>query len=183
MATTSVKSAAELLEELDGIWEIYEGNLRERPPMSFGHNEAQSELVEQLLRQVSSREYRVRQNSGHLLIPNGDSYVPDVMLVPVGLIARFRQDRARFERYSEPLPFVVEVWSPSTGKYDIDSKIPRYQERGDAEIWRVHSFDKTVRIWRLRPDGGYVESIERTGVIALHELPSVRIDLDELFRE
>ncbi|MEP6871059.1 MAG: hypothetical protein ABI939_04320 [Anaerolineaceae bacterium] len=33
-----------------------------------------------------------------------------------------------------PLPFVAEVWLPSTGEYDVDEKFPQYQRRGDLEI-------------------------------------------------
>lgn len=28
------------------------------------------------------------------------------------------------EVYDTPLPLVVEVWSPSTGSYDVDAKVP-----------------------------------------------------------
>jgi Uma2 family endonuclease len=57
------------------------------------------------------------------------------------------------EYYEQPLPLVVEVWSPSTGEYDIDSKLPEYQARGDKEIWRLHPYERTVRSWQRQPDG------------------------------
>jgi Uma2 family endonuclease len=52
------------------------------------------------------------------------------------MAARLRGDE--LELYVEPLPLVVEVWSPSTGQYDVDEKLPEYQRRGDLEIWRFH---------------------------------------------
>jgi len=78
-------------------------------------------------------------------------------------------------------PFVSEIWSHSTGEYDIEEKLPGYRECGDREIWRLHPFDKDVTAWRRRPDGSYEESVFRAGVVELHALAGVYIDLDELF--
>ena len=169
------------LEELDGKFELYDGELREKPPMSLGHAEAADLLMDQLKSQLDRGMFRVRQNSAHLAIPNGNSYIPDVVVVPVSAFDTFLSNRGRFERYADPMPLVVEIWSPSTGVCDIDRKIPGYQQRGDLEIWRVHPFDRVVTIWRRQDDGRYVESESRGGPIALHALPDVTIDLDALW--
>jgi Uma2 family endonuclease len=76
---------------------------------------------------------------------------------------------------------VVEVWSPSTGGYDIDAKIPEYRRRGDLEIWRLHPFEKTLAAWRRQPDGSYTELILQGGTVQAVALPNVTIDLDALF--
>jgi Uma2 family endonuclease len=102
------------------------------------------------------------------------------MVLPKDAVARLG-DGQTFERYVEPMPFVVEVWSPSTGTYDIDRKIPGYLARGDLEIWRIHPFDRTVHIWRRQTDGSYVESLHRDGPITLAALPQVTIELEPLF--
>jgi Uma2 family endonuclease len=181
MPITAQTFEAVALEDVDGTWEIHDGRLREKPPMSFGHNESAWELADQLIRQLPRERFRVFQNRGHLRAPNGATYVPDVAVVPVALLAKFSLDPTRFEVYDEPIPFLTEAWSPKTGTYDIDTKIPAYQLRGDAEIWRLHPFQRSLRIWRRQPDGHYEESTCAGGTVHLHALPDVGIDVDALF--
>jgi Uma2 family endonuclease len=86
------------------------------------------------------------------------------------------------EVYNEPLPLVVEVWSPSTGQYDVDTKIPDYRRRGDTEIWRLHARDRTLTVWHRQSDGRYSEATYTGGIVWSMALPGLSIDLDELFR-
>jgi Uma2 family endonuclease len=85
------------------------------------------------------------------------------------------------ETFSEPVPFVCEVWSPSTGRYDIDTKLPDYLDRGDGVIWRVHPYQRTVRSWERQEDGDYLEREYTGGAVSIPSLPGVVIGLDELF--
>lgn len=169
------------LEETDGRHELYDGELREKPSMSFGHNLTMRRLVWQLITQLAFESFEVLQNAGHTAIPGGNSYIPDVAIVPANLTEAFHAAPRTFESYAAPLPFVVEIWSPSTGRYDIDRKLPGYQARGDLEIWRIHPFDQIVRIWRRNDDGSYVESETRGGTVTLHALQHVTVDLDALW--
>jgi Uma2 family endonuclease len=182
MWVTQETVQALVLEDTDGRWELYHGQLREKPSMSVGHNESAWELADQLSHQLSSREYRVFQNRGNFRAPNGSSFVPDVAIVPVEMIQRLRQTPRQFEIYDDPVLFVAEFWSPRTGTYDIDTKFPAYKLRGDAEIWRVHPFDCVVTIWRRQPDDGeYSEEIVTGGRVQLHALPSVTVEIEALF--
>jgi hypothetical protein len=149
--------------------------------MSFGHTRSARELAYQLTVQLPHAEYEVFQNGGHVRAPSGDTYIPDVAVVPVALMSRFSLDPARFEVYEEPLPFVAEAWSPRTGAYDIDTKIPAYRLRGDFELWRLHPFERTLTVWRRQPDGSYEESSHRGGMIRLQALAEVTIIIDALF--
>jgi Uma2 family endonuclease len=90
-------------------------------------------------------------------------------------------DENQFEVYSQPVPLVVEVWSPSTGEYDVDTKFPEYRLRGDLEIWRLHPDKRTLTTWRRQPDGTYHEELIRGGIVRPMALPGVSINLDELF--
>ena len=92
-----------------------------------------------------------------------------------------RGTRDKLEIFDEPLPLVVEVWSPSTGGYDLDAKLPEYQRRGDAEIWRLHPYERTLTVSRRLPDGGYAETVHTGGVVRPIALPGVAVDLDALF--
>ena len=67
------------------------------------------------------------------------------------------------EVYDQPLPLVVEVWSRSTGDYDVEEKLAVYQQRGDLEIWRIHPYERTLTAWRRLPDGSYEETIHQRG--------------------
>jgi Uma2 family endonuclease len=78
-------------------------------------------------------------------------------------------------------PLVVEVWSRSTGDYDVEEKLADYQRRGDLEIWRIHPYERTLTAWRRLPDGSYEETIYRDGIVRPTALLGVEIDLTALF--
>ncbi len=87
----------------------------------------------------------------------------------------------RLEIYDEPLLFIAEFWSPCTGGYDVDAKVPEYMKRGDLEIWRIHPYDRTITAWRRQADGSYAESVYSAGKVRLHALPDVTVDIDGQF--
>jgi Uma2 family endonuclease len=92
-----------------------------------------------------------------------------------------RANAPALEAYAGPVPLVVEVWSPTTGEYDVDRKFPEYRARGDLEIWRVHPGEQRVTRWIRQADGSYRESSHDGGRLELAHLPGVVVDLDALF--
>ena len=168
-----------VLSGVEGHWELHDGVLVEKPGMSWRHLDVAFELGRLLGNQLDRAEHRV-VIEGRARRPTATVFMPDVMVVPTAYGARLVDD-PRLAIFSDPLLLVVEVWSPSTGDYDIDTKIPVYQQRGDAEIWRIHPFERMLTRWVLQPDGTYAESTHHGGVIALKALPDVTIDLDRLF--
>jgi Uma2 family endonuclease len=102
------------------------------------------------------------------------------MVIPAAHSEEIR-DRPVLAIFSDPLPLVVDVWSPSTGDYDVDAKVPVYQQRGDLEIWRIHPYERTVTTWVRQADESYLETTYREGIIHPAALPGVTIDLDEFF--
>ena len=169
------------LEDPEGNWELHHGRLREKPSMTFRHNDGMFELGHQLRSQLDRTQFRVRVNAGRVRRTDEIYYIPDVAVIPLDLAAGFRDSADVLEVYDAPLPLVVEVWSPSTGDYNVDAKLPEYRRRGDREIWRLHPFERTLRVWRRQPDGTYAESDYRGGKIDLVALPGVVIDLDALW--
>jgi len=149
--------------------------------MSFEHNLVTTRVFGRLLQQLDERDFMVRSNIGHVQRATQNYYIPDVYVVPTESILPHRHRSDMLESYDVPLPLVVEVWSPSTGDYDVDEKIPEYQRRGDLEIWRIHPYDRTLIAWRRQPDGSYTESTFTGGVVHPVALPGVAIDLDALF--
>ena len=171
------------LEDPDGQWELDRGRLRQKPGMTNEHNSAMRTLVEELHAQLDRKEYAVDMNATRLRVSTGSFYIPDVTVIPRALVrkARERLGRDRLEVYEEPMPLVVEVWSLSTGDYDVETKLREYKLRGGAEIWRLHPYEHTLTAWRLQPDGSYTETLYRGGIVVPIALPNVSIDLDALF--
>ena len=169
------------LDDPEGQWELHQGRLREKPSMSVGHNETMSELGFELRRQLDRAQFAVRINAGRARRADETYYIPDVFVIPIALTGPLRDRWDLLEVYDAPLPLVVEVWSPSTGAYDVDAKLPEYRKRGDLEIWRLHPRERTLHAWRRRPDGDYNEVVYHGGIVEPIALPGVRIDLDALW--
>lgn len=168
------------LEDDEGNWELHCGRLRQKPAMSVDHNRTMVWLAVDLANQVDRSEFDIRTNTGRVRHSGGSYYIPDVFVVPMELVRPLRGQHS-LEYYNQPLPLVVEVWSPSTGEYDVDTKIPEYRRRGDLEIWRIHPYERTLIAWRRQPDGSYTETLYTGGKIQPVALPGVTIDLDTLF--
>jgi Uma2 family endonuclease len=168
-----------VLSGVEGSWELHDGRLVEKPAMTFRHGQIPMLLGHFLLSQLDRAQFqvvselRVRRSSATV-------FVPDLMVVPAAYSEEIR-DRPVLAIFSDPLPLVVEVWSPSTGDYDVDAKLPVYQQRGDLEIWLIHPYERTLTAWRRQPDGAYQETIHREGVVKPAALPGVAIDLGALF--
>ncbi len=177
----SEQTYLQLALEEPNQWELLCGRLRRKPNMTAEHNQVAWELALRLGQQLDRNRFTVRLGMGHLRRTSENYYIPDVFVVPTELVRPLRGLRNVLEAYDAPLPLVVEVWSPSTGDYDVDAKLPEYQRRGDLEIWRIHPFDRTLTAWRRQPDGTYVESHYTGGKVQPVALPNVTIDLDTLF--
>ena len=170
------------LEDPEGRWELICGKLREKPAMTTEHGYVVQELDYQLSSQLDLGRYSIRTDPLRLRAPSGSHNMPDLCVVPRASLRRVLSERRRrLEVHEEPMPFVVEVWSPSTGRRDRDTKIADYRSRGDGEIWLVHPRARTVRAWRRQPDGSYAETLREGGRVQLATLPGVTIDVDSLF--
>jgi len=169
------------LSNPDQRWELHRGQPREKPAMSTRHNRAIHRLDVQLIQQLDLDRFEVRVNSARARRGEETYYIPDLTVVPIEFVTALPDRPDALEVYDRPLPLVVEVWSPSTGDYDIESKLPEYQRRGDHEIWRLHPFDLLLTVWRRQPDGTYADTIHAGGRVDVLSLPGVTIDLDALF--
>ena len=169
------------LEHPDENWELHCGVLRKKPPMTWEHNQTARNLGRMLERQLSLDEYEIIVDMGRVKESDVGYYIPDVYVVPREMLRRLFRPK-ELEAYPEPLPLVVEVWSRSTGRYNVRVKLEEYRRRGDAEIWFVHPYRLTVTVWRRRPDGTYDESMHTNGEISPASLPGVTVPLNELFR-
>jgi Uma2 family endonuclease len=167
-------------EQPQRLLELHDGVPIEKPAMSKGHGDLIAELTITIGVQLDRSRFRLRANHARLGVSPHTIYVPDVAVIPADLA---RDDPRALDRYDDPLPLVIEIWSPATGPYDQRTKLPGYRARGDRESWFVHPRERAVTIWRRLPDGAYVESRLTGGIVALAALPGVEIDLDALFGE
>ena len=171
------------LEDPDSKWELHSGELRSKPGMTTQHNDVSRVLAFRLQQQLPLDEYRVAADDARVRFSATRNYIPDVIVIPRAFVDRMKTEQStRLEVYRDPLPLVVEVWSPSTGKEDLTQKLPGYQQRGDAEIWLLHPRQRMLQAFVRQPDGTYAEHVHHGGIIRAAALPDVRIDLDELFR-
>ena len=166
------------LNDQDHLWELWDGVPREKPLMSMKHDDVAFYLGLALANQLDRDVYRVNVNGGKTRLSSRTYFIPDVVVIPAAFKVPFEHDPRAFNAFAEPLPLVVEVWSPSTGGYDVATKLAGYRERGDAEIWFIHPYERTLTVWRRQPDGEYREETHRGGRVAVASLPGVAIDLD-----
>ena len=164
-------------------WELVNGVLREKPGMTAAHNDVGATLAYILMSQLDRSAFRVRIDAGRVRRPTGTYFIPDVFVVPTAFVIPLLDQHTTLEVYSQPLPLVVEVWSPTTGDYDVREKLAVYQQRGDAEIWYIHPYERTLTAWRRLPGGSYEETMYREGTFSPTSLPGVVIDLAELFED
>ena len=72
----------------------------------------------------------------HCGIVDANYYIPDLVVIPTGYDPPPADNRNRLTPTDEPMTLVVEIWSPSTGGYDLNTKVPAYQARAMG-IWRL----------------------------------------------
>lgn len=169
------------LDDPNGQWELYEGRLREKPDMSAVHGDVMMHCAVLLANQLPRTEYKVRVQHARLRVSSGTYYIPDIAVIPAALEQPLLERPGLLDAYADPLPLMIEVWSPSTGSYDVNEKIPGYRQRGDREIWRIHPFERTLTAWNRQSDLSYAESVYREGRVRPLTLPGVEIDLAALF--
>lgn len=169
-----------VFEDPEGKWELVCGRPCQKPGMTQEHNYIGAKLLRMLILQLPSGDLHPRQESARLRIASGNTYVPAVAVIPISAMPPLR-GTGHLETYDVPVPFVAEVWSPSTGAYDVDEKFPEYKARGDLEIWRIHPYERTIIAWRREPNGSYSEQLYTGGALTIASLPGVTIDFDQLF--
>jgi Uma2 family endonuclease len=162
------------------VWELWDGVPVEKPLMSAMHDGVSFFLGFLLQSQLDPDHYLVNVNGGKTRYTSRNYYTPDIVVIPTPLVQPLLADPYGLNAYTESLPFVAEVWSPSTGNYDIVAKIPVYQQRGDLEIWFYHPYERTLAAQRRQLDGSYREKRYTGGIVPIDSLPGVTIDLDAL---
>lgn len=169
------------MEDPEGHWELHCGRLRRKPEKTTEHDATMHNLGFLLHQQLNRREFVVRINTGRAHRSATQYYIPDVCVIPARLVHELLARPGTFAVFGEPLALVAEVWSPSTGEYDVTDKLRDYRRRGDVEIWLIHPYERTLTAWRRQSDGTYTETLFTDGSIQPVALPNVNIQLADLF--
>lgn len=140
------------LEDPDGHWELDGGCLRQKPDKTFERNQAIDLISRSLHLQLDPAEFVVRADTALIRRSATRYYIPDVMVIPRSMARRLFPEPGMWEVYTEPVLLVVEVWSPSTGRFDVTDKLTEYQRRGDQEVWLIHPLRQTLTVWRRQAD-------------------------------
>ena len=185
MATTTTPISEQAYRELaldepERQWELWDGVLVQKTPMSIPHTDIATYCGVSLANQLDRRRFRVHVNGARTRYTPRNYFIPDVAVIPANLVLPFMRDPRALGAYAEPLPLVVEIWSRTTGGDAIAAKLPVYRERGDREIVFLHPYERTRIAWRRQPDGTYTETRYRGGGVPVASLPGVTIDLDSL---
>jgi Uma2 family endonuclease len=163
-----------------GVWELHDGRLVEKPPMREDHARILSRLARQFQAQLDAADYGVHINEVRVRKPVDTIVIPDLVVVPTA----FRYPDSGWPALpilTKPLPLVVEISIPSTGGYDVDAKIPIYQQRGDLEIWRIRPHDRTLTSWVRQADGTYAETVYQSGLALPAMLSKAPLDRGSRF--
>ena len=169
-----------VLQTMESRWELHDSVLVEKPGRTWAHACIHTHLGAGLYGQLDQSEYHVFLG-GRVRDAASTIYVPEVMIVPDCYGDPFRDRADLLAIFDGPLPLIVEILSPLEFGYDVDAKIPVYQQRGDREIWRIHPFARTLTRWVRQENGEYEQSLHRGGVLILDALPEVSVDLDAMF--
>src|SRR5262245_11040104 len=111
-------------------WELVNGRLREKPSMSIAHEFMSYDLAVFLTNHLPRDRYRVHHDSAKLKRADRSYYIPDVAVTSPSGADLLRADPHALNLHVDPVLLVVEVRSPSTGDYDLETKIRAYQDRG-----------------------------------------------------
>ena len=187
MATTATTISEQEYRELafndyQTKWELWDGVLVEKPGTSVLHDDMANFLGFLLQSQLNRDAFHIQVQCAKLRYTARNDFIPDVAVIPTGLVLPRWGDPMAFNDYSDPLQLVVEIWSRTTGDYDFAARLPVYRQRGDREIMYIQPYEPTLRAWRRQLDGTYVEEVYRGGTIPVLSLPGVTIDFDALLK-
>lgn len=174
--------------------ELIGGKIVMMSPASVNHNFISGNIYRIFGNHLSGKRCTPFSDGTALYLTEDNVFVPDMMVVC---------DRSKIHEngvHGAP-DLVVEVLSPSTGKYDRGRKKDVYEQCGVREYWIVSPGDRSVEQYLLREGRLALEAVyavhppfmlegmteeERAGVITEFRcslFDDLLISLDEIFRD
>ncbi|MCL2520135.1 MAG: Uma2 family endonuclease [Spirochaetaceae bacterium] len=163
-----------LTEEGGLRYQLEDGLLLMSPSPSGSHQRLLLKLGSQLEYHFKDGECWVFPDFDVQLFPDEDTiYCPDLLVLC---------DKLKYtERKIIGAPnFIIEIFSPSTGGFDLSDKREQYQRAGVKEYWVVRS-PNLVYTYLLNSSGHYEETIYRNKAsIAVRSFTGLTLSFDIL---
>ena len=153
-------------------YELLDGVLLVTPAPDFAHQLIAGRLGHVLMRELDVHRVHVVA-PGAISVPPRTQLQPDLLVVP----ARVPMSRKWHDHTEHWL--AVEIYSPSSRRYDRDFKRDAYHALGVREVWLVDLDDMSVEVARTAGRGTMVRDEISWHVPVLDV--DIRISLAELF--
>lgn len=140
-------------------WELIEGQAWNMSPApSTQHQELSGKLYLAIAKFLEGKTLRVLYAPFDVLLPEGDEPDDKTRTVVQPDIVVFCDRTNLTEAGARGAPdLVVEILSPSTSRKDLSVKFDLYERHGVREYWVVDPGNKSVQVWRQKPEGGFDE--------------------------
>jgi Uma2 family endonuclease len=155
----------------DGFrYELIDGVVVMTPSPDFDHQDVRGEIEYQLRAYVRKSRCGWVGSEVDVRMSAKVVYRPDLLFIG-------RKDHPRRPKRIDFAPdLVVEVLSPSTTAFDLETKRNDYEKKGVLEYWIVDPQDGSVRFLRLER-GRYVEVKAVRDRFASKAVPGFKLDL------
>lgn len=174
----------------DERWELIGGHAWAMSPAPLRqHQECIHRLAVELGNYMKGRPCKVYEAPFDVLLPEGSEDADEVdTVVQPDLVVYCDRSKLTREGARGAPDLAVEVISPSTSRKDQREKFDLYERHGVREYWIVDPGNRSIMIYRLRPDGHYDdgelrETIHAVSPIASTVLEGFSVDPKELFAE
>lgn len=175
MTTVAGAVTAAGLAEMDGRWELVEGELREMPPTGYPHGKASANATYAVMGHVRPRGLGdvLGAETGFRIARDPDTVLaPDLAFVSTGRIPADPTERAFLDLVPD---LVVEVISPSDRAGEVAEKVGQWLSVGVRLVWVVYPQQRFVAV---HTSAGVVH--ERDVLTGGDVLPDLRIDVADL---
>ena len=168
----------EIIEE-DKKMEFINGEIIFQSPAKLRHTIAIKLLLKILDTFVYNQNLGFVGSEKMLISLTRNDYEPDICFFEKGKSDFFKLDQMQF-----PAPdFVVEVLSPSTEKYDRETKFQDYAAHGIKEYWIINAEHETIEQYYLQNEEYELLVKSKDGTIESVVLNGFKIQIRAIFDE
>jgi len=179
MATTALKTIADL-EQIPGErWELVEGELREVPRPGGRHAKISARITNPLSTYLWDNDIgEIYVEGGFVLQLNPDTVLgPDIAAV---LKHRLLPEEEEIGLMHQAPDLVVEIMSPGDRASEVLDKVMRYLNAGVAIVWVVDPERRRIVVWKA--DRTYQELHASDTLDGGELLPGFQLALAKVFR-
>jgi Uma2 family endonuclease len=164
--------------------EIVHGESRIMPPPNPKHVDLIDQLLNIVLNQIDTREYRVTASGGGIGIERAPlTYrVPDLMIFQAEAYRQARAATAGNDPYIWAVPeMIVECLSPSNRKGSVQELLADYAHIVVPEVWLLDPKTPQFASYRYESGALHPHLTLETGQVTPLLLPNVTVALEELW--